>query len=235
MQLRTHTGINYRTGTVQEAILYSRQGLKEGQTFWGQWWIDDDLWPAFETFVTEASQSGSVRLGTSRSRGAGGVTCNLARKEDDPIDALRQRVEDWHHLLKAAADEAAIPATAALYVPLLCYSHVVLHDPLGRARLQIHGEDLAAVGLGEASLVFHSASVVHVQSWSSLWGLPKADDWAIGMGSVFLLALPRADDATFAALWQLQQQGVGLRRAEGFGIVSVANQVHLDLAGGQLR
>jgi CRISPR-associated Csx10 family RAMP protein len=232
--LRTHTGINYETGTVHSSILYNRQILQEGGMFWGCWWIDETLWEAFRAFTEEVAEHG-VRLGNNRTRGLGLVRFNPYPMDEEPVAVLRSRVAAFTDLFKQQAEAIGIEAASAYYVPLLCTSDMILHDPLLRARLQLHGADLAACGIDAATLVFHAASTTHVQSWNSLWGLPKADAWAIGMGSVFLFALSQGDDATFSALQQLEQQGLGARRAEGFGMVSVANLFHIELAGGQYR
>jgi CRISPR-associated Csx10 family RAMP protein len=233
--VRIHTGVNYQTGTVQSAVLYSRQILPEERAFWGRWWIDDTLWKSFEGFIDEVMETESLRLGNNRTRGLGQVGFNAISMEAETVAALRTRVENFSTLFKAEAAQANVDAPAALYVPIMCTSDVILYDALLRARLQLCSDDLAAVWLQDSALVFHAASTVHVQSWSTVWGLPKADDWAIGMGSVFLFALSQANDDTFTALWCLAQQGLGSRRAEGFGTVSVAHTFHTDLAGGEFR
>ena len=237
LETRTRTGINFQTGTAQSSVLYSRQVIPAGTPFWGRWWIDDDLWETFQTFVDEANE-GQLRLGNNRTRGFGRIQFSAEPLEEDrrgnEIGELGQRITAFTERLKAAAGKD-VATPAALYVPILCVSDVILHDPLRRSRLQLGGEDLAAVGIPAAELVFHAASTAQVQSWSALWGLPKADDCAISKGSVFLFALQRNDQETFAKLLQLQDQGLGERKTEGFGMISVADRFHTELVWGQYR
>lgn len=234
LETRTRTGINFQTGTAQSAVLYSRQIIPAGTSFWGRWWIDDALWETFETFVDEAND-GQLRLGNNRTRGFGRVQFSAESVGEDTIEDLGQRITAFTEHLTAVADSSGIATPSALYVPILCVSDVILHDPLRRARLQLGGEDLAAVGIPDAELVFHAAGTAQLQSWSALWGLPKADDYAISKGSVFLFALPRSDRETFVRLLQLQSQGLGERKTEGFGMISVADRFHTELVWGQYR
>lgn len=229
--IRTRTGINYETGTAQSAILYSRQVVQAGTTFWGTWWVDDALSASFEAFITEACKCGVLRIGNNRTRGFGRFSMNQHTMPDVQPATIRSHIEAFTALFKQQAATAGIDAPAALYVPMLLTSDAILTDPLLRARMRLGAEDLAAVGIANAELVFHIAGVCQVQGWSSLWKLPKADDWAISMGSVFLFALADASDATIAALLHLQREGVGVRRSEGFGTLTIAHPFHSELAG----
>ncbi|NJN68122.1 MAG: hypothetical protein HC884_16125 [Chloroflexaceae bacterium] len=231
--IRTRTGINYETGTAQSAILYSRQVIQARATFWGRWWIDDDLAPSFEAFLNEADERGLLRVGNNRTRGFGRFRLELNPQAipDEPPAVIGERVEAFTRRFKQAATTAGVEAPAPLYVPVLLTSDAILTDSLLRARLRLDASDLEAVGIANATLVYHTAGVRQVQGWSTLWGLPKADDWAIAMGSVFLFALADDSEATMTALLRWQDKGVGLRRSEGFGSLSIAHPLHHELAG----
>lgn len=242
-ELRTRAGINYRTGAARSAILYSRQMLPAQTQFWGEWAVDDQLVDALLAFVAEVEKRGILRVGNNRTRGFGHVSFMTSQDQDkgevsilvpwsgDTVQALQQRVEDFTRQFKAAAAQAGLAAPAAAYVPITLTSDAVLYDELLRPRLHLKDTDLFTNNQQRARLVFHAANRKQITGWSMLWGLPKVDDWAIGMGSVFLFALEQVDATTWAALLQVQQQGVGERRAEGFGQVAVANPFHLELAG----
>lgn len=229
--LRTRTGINYDTGIAQSAILYSREVLERGTKFWGCWHVDDDLTEAFAQFVTEVDKGDLLRVGNNRTRGSGHVRFNLQRIDEDTELDLKARIEAFTQHFKQQAATSQLDAPAALYVPILLTSDAILTDPLLRARLQISADDLAAIGIPGAELVFQAAGMRQVSSWNSLWGLPRADDWAITKGSVFLFALPEANNATFAALLNWQRDGIGQRRTEGFGALTLAHRFHIELAG----
>jgi len=227
--LRTHVGINYGTGTAHQSVLYSRQVLQTGSVFWGCWWIDDTIAPSFQSFVEAASQAGIIRVGNNRTRGLGRVTCNVAPFYQDNSHKIRLRVEAFTDRVKQAATAVGIAAPAALYIPLLLVSDTIVYDEMLRYRLQLVPTDLEPFGIHHAHLVYHAAGWRAIKGWSAYWGLPKADEWAISSGSVFLFALPTADAAIFDGLLRLQQEHLGVRRNEGFGMIRVAHPFHTDL------
>jgi len=218
--LRTRTGINYATGATMQGILYSRAVLPKGANFWGEWHVADAAASDFQMFVEEAVDAGSVRIGNNRTRGMGRITMNLSECEAEDTELLQKRIEAFNRLLHFDAARFAIPTPAALYVPLTLTSDAILYDRLLRPQLQITDDYLRSVwGL---------AGVRRIESWNTVWGLPKADDLAIAMGSVFLIALPTNDPDTFQRLYTLQEQGIGARRIEGFGAVRVADAFHIE-------
>jgi CRISPR-associated Csx10 family RAMP protein len=238
--IRTRTAIHYSSGTAQTGLLYSRQVLQPETPFWGSWFIADAIADDFEEFVDDAQKDGLIRVGNNRTRGFGQVQFEMMPLDDEDdeagtMDILSQHIETFTQHVKQAAAAANMRAEAALYVPLLLTSDAVLLDDALRSRLRLSAADLEAVGIADAELVFHAASKRHVASWSTVWGLPRADDWAIAMGSVFVFALSQADPQICAALLRLQQQGIGVRQAEGFGMLTVAHPFHNELARGTFR
>jgi len=227
--LRTRTGINYASGATMQSILYSRAVLPKGANFWGEWYIADAVASDFQTFVERVVDAGLVRVGNNRTRGLGRVTMNLSESEAEDIAALQGRVQMFNQALHADADKFGISTPAALYVPLTLTSDAILYDRLLRPRLQITNDYLSDVwGLTGAQVVYQVAGVRRVESWNTVWGLPKADELAIAMGSVFLIALPTNDADIFKRLCNLQEQGIGARRVEGFGAVRVADAFHIE-------
>lgn len=234
--LRTRTGINYRTGTVQQSILYSTQTLPEGASFWGSWRVvggGAGLREALEGFVDELVEVGLLRVGNNRTRGFGRVTVRLDDDEGDTAAALTERVAAFTGLLAASAGAAGLDIPDGVYVPVTLTSDALLHDELLRARLRLGPGDLAAAGVAGAELVYHTAAPRRVRGWNALLGTPRADTWAIGMGAVFLFRLPAGFDG-WEALLAFQDDGVGLRRGEGYGQISVADPFHLELGRGVL-
>lgn len=68
-----------------------------------------------------------------------------------------------------------------------------------------------------------------VRGWNVAHGLPKQDEWAVSRGSVYVYLFQGSrDDRTSlcAALKHLEQDGVGLRRNEGFGRVVICDPFH---------
>jgi hypothetical protein len=61
--------------------------------------------------------------------------------------------------------------------------------------------------------------------------LPRQDEWAIARGSVFAYLFEGSSDGRAALhdrLDQLERQGIGLRRNEGFGDVIVSDAFHRE-------
>jgi len=231
--LRTRTGINRATGTVQHGVLYSREVLDD-TTFWGTLRVPGEAAEPFSAFVGEANEKGMLRIGNNRSRGFGRVNLKLDEAgEPDTTENLRERIDGFNDALSRAAAEAAIEAEHAWYLPLTLESDVVLVDRLLRHRLSIPPQYLEERwGLGGAELVYNSSSSVRVIGWNSLLGLPKPDDVAIQKGSVFLYGMSDPLDAeSLDALLTLENAGIGARRREGFGRVRVANRFHWEVKG----
>jgi hypothetical protein len=67
-----------------------------------------------------------------------------------------------------------------------------------------------------------------VPGWNAALGMPKADTWCLGRGSVLLFRLPPDHDPepTLARLQEIEAEGVGDRRVEGFGRIAGCDPFH---------
>lgn len=228
--LITRTGLSRATGAVHTGIIYSREALAERTDFWSELTMPDELFDEFREFADEASGEGLLRLGTNRTRGLGRLAVTECHGVEAPADtaaALGGRVESWNQTLRQAADEAAVTLPPGWYIPITLTADALVFDPLLRWRLRLDGDALAEAGVPVGTLVYQSAGVRRVSGWNGLWGLPREDALAIEMGSVFLLHFEPEPD--FAALLRLQEEGIGERRAEGFGQLSVADRFHWEV------
>jgi CRISPR-associated protein Csx10 len=230
--IRTRTGISRMTGAVHPGILYSREVLRQGSHFWGQTSIRDDLLAPFKVFVEDVSGRGFLRLGNNRTRGFGQVSLDqMFETETDMTEALAERCRAFDAALRKEAGKHRIPVPHGLYVPLTLTADAIVRDRLLRYQTRLEGNYLAEQwGLSGAKLIYHAVGLRRVTGWNALWGLPKADEWAIGMGAVFLFGLPSsADDSVWDKLLNLQKKGIGARRSEGFGRVVVADSFHWEV------
>lgn len=229
--LRTHSGMSYRTGAVANQILYSRQVISTGSSFWGEWQVADAEKEAFEDFIKQADSQGLLRIGTGRTRGLGRYQLGFLESSLDTAEALQTRVNKFTSLFKSSAEKYGVAVPAQAYVPLTLTADCFLVDNLLRPRFRVATEDLSRFGMPNARVVYSAAAVRCVEGWNDLWGLPKADQLAIAMGSVFLVALDALDEAAINGLLRLQEEGLGLRREEGFGRLRVADSFHADFQG----
>lgn len=233
-ELRTRTGINRATGAVEQGILYSREALQADTPFWGTLTVTDAQANAFRTFVEEASESGLLRLGNNRTRGFGRVYLKLEDAPPDDMPAvLGTRIQSFDAALRALAQTYGVATPHALYVPLTLISDAILFDPLLRYQRTLTADYLADTwGLHGAEVVYQDSGTRRVMGWNELWRLPKSDDIALTMGSVFLLGFSQAlNDTILTALLGMQTQSIGARRREGFGRLVVANPFHWEVKG----
>jgi CRISPR-associated Csx10 family RAMP protein len=230
--LRTRTGINRATGTVQQGILYNREVLRPGTEFWGTVTIPDAQAKTFKKFVEEASESGLLRLGNNKTRGFGRVSLRLKpARERGELDSLRQRITEFDKRLREAAN-FKINTPHKLYLPFTLTSDAILFDHLLRYRSAIDGQYLETLGISGAKLIYQNSGTRQVMGWNTLLRVPKADDIAITMGSVFLFGLEsELDDNLLQTLLRMQSEGIGARRGEGFGRLLLASRFHWEVKG----
>ncbi|MGC9396912.1 MAG: RAMP superfamily CRISPR-associated protein [Anaerolineae bacterium] len=232
--LRTRTGINRATGTVRQGILYSREVLRAGSQFWGTLTVNDEQAKPFHQFIQQANASGLLRLGNNRTRGFGRVTLNLdPMGSGDTPNLLQKRIQTFDDVLRQQAQRFGIDTPHAAYVPLTLISDAILFDRLLRHRTTIAPDYLADVwGLTGVELIYQNSGVRRVLGWNDLFRLPKPDDVAITMGSVFLLGFSEPlDGGTLQTLLKMQDEGIGARRREGFGRLLVAHPFHWEVNG----
>jgi CRISPR-associated Csx10 family RAMP protein len=225
----TRTGVSRARGAAAEGILYSREFLQAGSEFYGDWWVDDALTDSFEGFLDEVSSDGTLRVGHNRTRGLGKLVFREFQQttHTDTAAEIETRARTFDAALRQAAGQ---DARHSFYLPVTLTADCIWPDKAGRYCLQMPPEVIeAACGLNGVALIYCNATSRRVSGWNSLWGLPKADEWAVAMGSVFLFGLPATPD--WQALASTQANGVGSRCAEGFGTIRIADEFHVEATG----
>ncbi|NCC36801.1 MAG: glycosyltransferase [Chloroflexia bacterium] len=126
--------------------------------------------------------------------------------------------------------------------PYLFFLHADsrLHDPhlLADAILLDQGwlptQQLSVAMLREATGIEAELALVRaftvtksIAGWHATWQQPKPVNLAVGMGSVFVFqAAAPLSEADCAKLAELQQQGIGERRQEGYGQIRICDEFH---------
>jgi CRISPR-associated protein Csx10 len=236
-RLQMHTGINRRTGTVQESILYNREVFEEGMQFWGELKVADELAGSFEKLVEEVGYTGLVRVGTGRTRGSGKVTLGIDTFKDaqDTLDAFKVRLSEFNEKLREQAMLFDIQVPDRFYFAVTLHSPVILCDDLLRYEGTLSGERLAQLvnekmPANTFKPEYQAASVRRMTGWNELWGMPKTNEYAIETGSVFLFScLSKPDETLQQRLYDLEEQGIGRRRAEGFGRIHISDPFHREV------
>ncbi len=241
MRLQTHNGINRVTGTVQEGILYNREVIEEDADFWGLLKLSDTLAQPFEEFIDKVAnaQAGWVRVGTGRTRGLGKVGLRID-SPDTPTgkDDFRKRLEAFNILLQEKAESLKLH-TSPFYFALTLHSPVILSDGWQGYYTSINADTLldndtleSSLDLPEQSLklLCQFSSTRRVTGWNELWGTPRANELAIDTSSVFLFACDKPLDTTLIdALYRPEEEGIGRRKAEGFGRICISDQFHQEV------
>lgn len=221
----TRTGISRARGAAEEAMLYSREFLREESQFCGEWLVDDALTQRFGQFVEDAAEAG-WRVGHNRTRGLGklDIHSGLLPAVVDTAATLEARAKSFDAALRAKAGGLA---RHAFYLPVTLISDCIWPDATCRYRLRLTPDALAeAWGINDAELIYLNAGQRRVSGWNGMWGMPKADEWAMAMGSVFLFGLTAEPD--WQRLTEAQVAGLGIRRSEGFGAVRIADEIHWE-------
>ena len=223
------TAIRRTTQTVAHGLLFSHEVVEESGLL-----SDDVLFRGVVDAPTElleslqelAPRGQELALGHGRSRGFGYTevqSWSTARVERSTLrerwDALNENARElWSRHKRSPAGS---------YFSLTLSSHLALRD----ATCQPVLGDVTAADLGLPSAAERRRCVLTslpVPGWNAALGMPKADIWALGRGSVLLFRLPPHLDPgpTLERLQEIETVGVGERRAEGFGRVAVCDPFH---------
>jgi CRISPR-associated protein Csx10 len=242
-RLRTHSGINRKSGTVQEGILYNRQVFEEGMRFWGiaKFPGDGQFLSEFTSFINDLRKSGSgneglLRMGTGRTRGMGKVTVNVERPkgQQNPFESFQERLNKFDALLHRQAKLFNLSGLEnKFFFTLTLHSPLILCDELLRYRGNVDVnclENLLDCSVPGLEPIYQNARIRRVTGWQELWGVPRTNEYVIEAGSVFLFACTaRPEDKVYKALFTLEEQGAGKRQSEGFGHVCISDQFHQEI------
>lgn len=242
--LQTHTGINHAWGTVEEGILYSREIVDRGTFFWGDLRLpaDSDLTQAFEDFLAEVDEERIIHIGTGRTRGLGSVKLEMRDAESvherEDLAAFEQRLLEFDRALKKQAKAVQLPQSDEFYLALTLHSASIVCDAFLRYCNTITGAMLEAWlkrylapdhPAGTWRRIYQATEMQPITGWNALWGTPRSMDYALDMGSTFLFSCSqKPDEVLVRALYELEEEGIGKRRAEGFGRICLSDPFHLE-------
>ena len=127
-----------------------------------------------------------------------------------------------------------------LFFALTLHSPVILTDEFLRYRSRIDAEVLCELfgivydkqneptNAYNLKNVYSNFSNRRITGWQELWGTPRTNEYAIDTGSVFLFQCDKSkSEKVLDTLFNLEEQGIGNRRAEGFGRICVSDPFHL--------
>jgi CRISPR-associated protein Csx10 len=220
-----HVRIDPRTHRASRGDLFGYTALEVGQFLIGEmvcagehdWELLCELCE-----LPGERQTFEVRVGRASRRGYGRLTLWLEK-----LPAERPTCWQGADLAERVRDPGA-PLTLTLL------TDAVLTDPWGRFRQRLDEEGWLSGLLGTAVRVRSSYSMARpVDGFNTHLGLPRWRDVALQAGSSvgFVAAGPADAGALLDRLRQLERDGIGLRRQEGFGQVVFNHPVYTGCAG----
>ena len=204
-----------------------------GNPFWGTMFFSDkSLYNEFRTFARTVTRGGILRVGNNLTRGLGKLGVPQIREfSNDDIESFKERVNKFNKKLHTEAQVHCIDLPHGFYFPITFQSDVILSNLQLRYQTVLNSDYLHHIGnLSDITLVYQNAGLRCISGWNALFGLPKAAEWAISMGSVFLFGCNGTiDDCFYKKLYALEQTGIGKRKSEGFGQLTVADAFHCEV------
>lgn len=227
MCYQRHTGIDRLTGTGANSIFYATQAISEcrmtevdpvDQYLAGGAFLTDDQFAALNRSISD----GHLYVGADKTRGYGMLTLTI-KEADEPKVNIEQWNTAFHTRYKSLCKE---DAPAGLYFSVKTESPAILVDRLLRPDSSINLPD------PEIKPLLQVAKAQIIRGWNNTWGLPKPDDVAIAPGSVYLFRYEKDDMEDMKKieeyLSKLVVLGIGLRREEGFGRISICDSIHVE-------
>ncbi|MCS6862325.1 MAG: CRISPR-associated RAMP protein Csx10 [Abditibacteriales bacterium] len=238
-RLTTRVALNRRRKTAEEGLLYSPVVISEAAadgtptTFVGNVAVNDANRSIVERRLRELTH-----IGSGAARGFGWVEVDVY--EDKAAEDLNQRVTDfndkvrerwalWAKLPHKNEKTAYTPDNGTFFAVLLM-SDAMLRANGWTPTLRLEPTMLGDA-LQDATLLRCYATADYRGGWNTGWGLPKDTELVAKMGSVYVYHAPyNLDDTTWLnALRDLEEQGVGEKRVEGYGQVRVCDEFHREI------
>lgn len=235
-------GLNRYTESAQQGVLYVLDALvpdPDPLTFVGTWYGSksqaQDFRNLLKKYLLPAPGGGySFRIGTARARGMGEVRLRFATRAASTgtsslSTSLKERLEQFQPLENGKRLD-----NEYLYAVLTLRSPLQLLDEYGIPTNYITRKILKAYdpNLPSGLEVLHEYSIVEQEvwtGWSAAWGLPKVVAPALAAGGVLIVRAPEHERKQLLTwLSTIEREGLGERRAEGWGEVLVCDSFHLD-------
>lgn len=207
-----------RNGRVKEGDLYTYELINGGQWFVGELSCQADVWETLQT-VTGLRKDAlyAIRLGKGIRRGYGLTYLLLEEIEvDEPSPWISQSL---------AARLPKNEDAGEMEISMLLLTDTILWDTWGRSQHNFDKHLLAQLlkipADNIANNVDQYVSSVIIDGFNTHYGIPRWRDEAIQSGSVVRFALKNMELAEIVRqLTTIEQNGIGLRRHEGFGRVA---------------
>lgn len=198
-----HIEIDRKTQRVAEGQLYEYMGIEAGQLFVGEIRCDSAYAERILALTgLQLNTLGELRLGKATRRGYGRVSVWLEVSQDDPF----------------TPETFAKRTQVQTEFTMLLLSDMIATDAWQRFQRSFSEGWLGhALQVKEVTITEQFTSSREVDAFNTHRRQPRWRDVAIEAGSIVRFTLDKVDDAVLKQLQSAEQNGLGLRRAEGFG------------------
>ena len=207
------------TEAADRGAFFTYEAIEAGQSFQGAVLGSEDDLKNLQSWL----QGGQIRIGRSRSAQYGEAEFKWL---DDAPQTLNDRVE-WDGFVEQQLPDVPDPGKSLIITtlsPLLTvndYGHSEAFFPKGELA------DVLDLEASELKLCSSYTRTEVIGGYNSHLRLPRQQWPAIAPGSVFVLETEKTLDQKH--LLQLEHDGLGLRKGEGFGRIAVNRQGNLQL------
>lgn len=174
-----------------------------------------------------------MQLGGGSSRGLGRVSITV--QNTPATKPLKERIDNFNEALSivwqayVGLPNTSIGQCEGSYFTVNLQSESILTAEDGWQRSMVLTakmlQDMTACN-AEVSFVRSFASYGYVGGWNAAWGLPKETELVTNIGSVFVFHTSDID-GWLPALQNLENTGIGNRREEGYGQITICDPFHL--------
>ena len=254
-QVAAHVGIDRHTTTAAESILYTLEALQpsgQEKDLYGWLMANDDALTALKQLLE--NEDYRISVGHHRTRGYGDLRLQLGNPVEK--NDSQPHIEDWEQwnrdlIAFLSSPPLSIPdidpdnfyfslsfPTGAVFVDrFLCYTldpadliSWLPPMPSADAAFPIQNRPTRQLASG-GTMCWIAAVTRHerLRGWNAAHGLPRQDEWATARGSVYVYRFTGTAterEELIEQLATLSEEGVGLRRNEGFGMVIVSDNFH---------
>ena len=256
-----HVGIDRQTNTAAHSILYTLEALlpscKKVDLF-GWLMVDDKAGTDLETLL--ASEDYRISIGHHRTRGYGDICLQLGEPIHIENSETEENWKQWSSKLITFLNSPSLSVPGVppedFYFSISFPTGAVLFDRFLRFTIDPAGMIPWLPAIPSVDEAFpmtarptHQLSTggrlrqvtavtkhERLRGWNAAHGLPRQDEWMVARGSVYVYCFqgtPEEREALFQQLKTLSEEGIGVRRNEGFGTVRVCDNFHLRYANQQ--
>ncbi|MAT45259.1 MAG: CRISPR-associated RAMP protein Csx10 [Anaerolineaceae bacterium] len=241
-RIEMKTSINSEVNTISSSNLYQLEFIEEQQKFSG--FINFSKKDLETAFFNKLSKNKLIlRIGSKTSSGNGKIILSeLEKYEPQKLAEQEERLESLQKIIRENFNNKYLQPDETIFTITL-QSDTILLDKRLNYKNNISPTDLAyyvhpklidstpnLTNSNDPQIAFSSSKIIG--GWNHLWGTPKKNANIIEAGSVFIFKIKTNRKDLIKWFTKAENEGIGERRAEGFGEILFCDEFHLRNIGG---